>query len=377
MSTNFPAPIPDRLILTADPDFADLAVEDLQAASPGATVAMTLAPGVLLVDPGEAVADLAARWRAAPPIFVRHLCPVQWEIPLHAGPADLDALRLLTGEAIAPQLDATKPFSVQSRILGELPYKPYDLNTALSETLAQATGAPLDVRSPVQVLSVVCARDEQAGAQSTATAYVGFSAAADNLSNWAGGMRRFAREEGQISRAEFKLLEALESFGIDLPPNGVALDLGAAPGGWTRVLRHHQQYVTAVDPGDLDPRLAQDRGVRHKRLTAERYLADEPDTFDLIVNDMRMDARDSARLMAGFAHQLYPHGVAVMTLKLPEQQRRMVIDHAFAILRTAYEIAGARHLFHNRSEITLYLRPKSGASPRTQPARVQRGDRRH
>src|SRR5690606_13535670 len=125
---------------------------------------------------------------------------------------------------------------------------------------------------------------------------LGASLARENLSDWARGMRRFAREEGQISRAEFKLLEALGEFDLTLPARGSALDLGAAAGGWTRVLRQLEQYVTAVDPGDLDPRLASDRGVRHKRMTAELYLADDPDMFDVIVNDMRMDARDSARL---------------------------------------------------------------------------------
>jgi hypothetical protein len=32
-------------------------------------------------------------------------------------------------------------------------------------------------------------------------------------------------------------------------------------------------------------------------------------------------------------------------------------------LRQAYTIAGARQLFHNRSEITLYLRPNSATHP--------------
>jgi len=45
-----------------------------------------------------------------------------------------------------------------------------------------------------------------------------------------------------------------------------------------------------------------------------------------------------------------------MTLKLPEQGRREIIDVAFEILRYAYEILGARQLFHNRSEITVYLK---------------------
>ncbi len=93
-------------------------------------------------------------------------------------------------------------------------------------------------------------------------------------------------------------------------------------------------------------------------MTAEAYLNDEPDQFDVLVNDMRMDGRDSARLMAAYAKHLYPGGLAIMTVKLPEQNRRQVLDHTLNILRNAYEIAGAKQLFHNRSEITLFLRPK-------------------
>ncbi len=174
-------------------------------------------------------------------------------------------------------------------------------------------------------------------------------------------MRRFAREDGQISRAEFKLLEALEVFQLVLPPRGVALDLGASPGGWTRVLRQLGQYVTAVDPGALDPRLAGDPQVRHKRMTAEEFLRSEPEAFDLIVNDMRMDARDSARLMGSYAPLLRRHGYALMTLKLPESNQERILEHAFKLLRQSYRVEGARQLFHNRSEVTVWLRPLPGA----------------
>ena len=115
--------------------------------------------------------------------------------------------------------------------------------------------------------------------------------------------------------------------------------------------------MTAVDPGDLDPRLADDSGIRHMRMTAEAYLRADPDRYDVIVNDMRMDARDSARLMLAYAAALYPHGHVIMTLKLPAQKRQPVIDQALALLRQAFMVAGARQLFHNRSEITLWLRP--------------------
>lgn len=357
------------VVLTCDPGSVDLALEELHAVASEAETLERLAEGVLLVDAGVTFAALAAQWRQAPPIFSRHIAPVQAIVPLggHAGdPAYL--VRVLP--QTLPALDPALTFSVQTRVLDELPFKPFDVNTALATALASETGSTLDVRAPQQIVSIACGALRTwhphpgligGGSLSRGrrlAALAGVSRATDNLSNWAGGMRRFAREDGQISRAEFKLLEAIEVFGIALPAHGVALDLGASPGGWTRVLRRLDQYVTAVDPGELDGRLANDRGVRHKRITAEQYLQEDPDAFDVIVNDMRMDGRDSARLMVAFAPHLYPHGWALMTVKLPEHDRKPVLDQTFAILRTAYAIAGARQLFHNRSEITVYLRPR-------------------
>ncbi len=342
-----------EVILTADPDFLGLALDEWRAVDSRAGLVQELAPGVVLAAGQLSFADLAAAWQQAPSIFVRHVCPVHASAPLAGSGDDLDVIGQVASGEVALMLEADAPFSVQTRVFGALPYKPFDVNQTLAPLLAEISGAALDVRHPFQVVSVVCV-----GGAAGGQAYLGASAAAHNLSDWAGGMRRFAREDDQVSRSEFKLLEAIEVFGLTLSARGVALDLGAAPGGWTRILRSHAQYVTAVDPGDLDPRLASDRGIRHKRMTAEAYLDDEPDRFDVIVNDMRMDAQESARLMVAYARQLYAHGWALMTVKLAEKNRRTTLDRVFAILREAYTIAGARHLFHNRSEITVYLVPK-------------------
>lgn len=374
------------LVLTCDEGSLDLAEQELRRASSHSKVVAHLAPGVLLVDARQPFGALAATWGATPPVFVRHICPVQAIVPLWDSPGDPDELaEALAGPALAvlaAHLPADQRFSVQTRLLAEPPYKPFDVNQAVSQAVTERTGALLDVRSPEQVLSIVCAalapavldhlpRELQPGPHAALYGLAGLSTPQDNLSDWAGGARRFAREEGQVSRSEFKLLEAFEIFGVRLPPHGVALDLGASPGGWTRILRARDQYVTAVDPGALDERVAADPRVRHKRMTAEAYLHDDPDQFDLIVNDMRMDARDSARLMVLYARLLYRHGAAIMTLKLPETHRSPILEHAFDILRGAYTIAGARQLFHNRSEITVYLRPLPAGQrqPRANPAR--------
>lgn len=335
------------LILTADPGFADLAQAEIRQAVPDSRMLAELSPGVWSVSTAIPFTNLAEQWRHQPPIFVRHICPVQLTVPLAGTAGDVPGLARAIKATFPELIDPELPFSVQARLFAETGYKPFDINATLSDTIQTVTGAPLNVRAPVQILSVVVTGE---------VAYLGLSLAIHNLSDWAGGVHRFARQKGQISRAEFKLLEALGVFRIELPPRGIALDLGAAPGGWTRILRQREQYVTAVDPADLHPSLEGDDKVRHKRMTAEAYLADDPGRFDIIVNDMRQDARDSARLMASYRRCLYPGGIGLMTFKLPETGRAQVLDHAFNILRQVYQIAGARQLFHNRSEITVYLR---------------------
>ena len=293
----------------------------------------------------------AELWRKYPPIFIRHVCPVLQTIQ----PSTVENIVEDVLAEFVEWMDPDMPFSVQTRIFGDVGFKPFDLNTAVSKTLQVATGAELNVRQPMQILSVVVTED---------ITYAGLSLAVHNISDWAGGVRRFAREKGQISRAEFKLLEALEWFHIDLIPNSVALDLGAAPGGWTRVLRQREQYVTAVDPANLDFALQEDTNVRHLAIAAEDYLEMYPDKFDLIVNDMRMDARDSARLMVAYAPYLYDEGLAIMTFKLPSENRESALDHALNILRRPYQIVGVRQLFHNRSEVTVVLKPQKRVTVR-------------
>ena len=62
--------------------------------------------------------------------------------------------------------------------------------------------------------------------------------------------------------------------------------------------------------------------------------------------------------MVAYANQLYPKGLAIMTLKLPEQKRKPAIEHSLSILQKGYEIIGVRQLFHNRSEITVAMRKR-------------------
>ncbi len=183
--------------------------------------------------------------------------------------------------------------------------------------------------------------------------YVGLNPAQDGLTDWPGGRVALAKRGDQISRSEFKLEELFRVFDIPLPTSGIALDLGASPGGWTRLLRQRGLTVWAVDPGALDSRLDGDVGVRHLRTTAGAFLARNQQTFDLVVNDMRMESDRSCQLMVDAAPYLRPGAVCIVTLKLDSPRPHQSVDAAIATLQRRYEILHARQLFHNRNEVTI------------------------
>ena len=343
-------------IISADTNFFELAWEELKKATQKARRRAMLADGVHLVSfAGE---EMPAEWKQTKPIFIRHICAVDTMIGLNADAGDIDLMRKTIRQELSEAIPTGGKFSVQTRLLAEgLPYKPFDLNKPLSKEVERSTGANLDVRNPAYVVSVVVAQVD-----GRLVACMGANPVSQNLSDWAGGARRFKRDEGQVSRAEFKLLEAIEQFEIKLPEKGVAIDLGAAPGGWTRVLRQHsnEMMVLAIDPGDLHESLSEDWGIHHKRTTAEQYMRTltPKSKFDVLVNDMRMDSWRSAQVMTSYARYLTPNGIGIMTIKLPQHFPEKVYKDAFTTLEQRYEILGARQLFHNRNEITVYMRPK-------------------
>ncbi|MEZ4658184.1 MAG: hypothetical protein R2911_11480 [Caldilineaceae bacterium] len=81
-----------QLVLTANPDFADLALAEVDAAGVTSLAMEMLEQGVYLLDLAESFWDLAEQWRNQPPIFVRHICPVQLTFPLAKTAADLPQL---------------------------------------------------------------------------------------------------------------------------------------------------------------------------------------------------------------------------------------------------------------------------------------------
>jgi 23S rRNA (cytidine2498-2'-O)-methyltransferase len=337
--------MPDRIIASTAPEWRDAAREMLAGPLPDARFE-PLGEDLLAIDAeGLSIADVAETVREERIPFVRHLFREVGGVDVPSsqpvgGTVDsiLDALERLPvplPPAVSLQVWASGPVAAA--------FRPDELRRELEEALAEE-GIRVGRAGMAQVLSVCLAGGR---------ILLGLNGAASALSDWPGGRVRLAKPPGQISRSEFKLEELFRTTDLRPPKDGLALDLGASPGGWTRILRGHGLEVIAVDPADLDRRLRHDPGIRHVRATAAPYLAQTRERFDIVVNDMRMEPAMSVGLMLDAAKHLAPGGMMILTLKLSRHGAVRTVREALERLDAVVDIRFARQMHHNRDEVTI------------------------
>ncbi len=189
------------------------------------------------------------------------------------------------------------------------------------------------------------------------TVYLGDSLVKYNLSNWALGHVRFKKGDNLISRASLKLEEAFDAFNLHTNFKK-AVDLGASPGGWSKVLADKGTIVYAVDPAMLDDKLKYNKNIKFFNMLSQEFVNKIDEKFDLIVNDMKMDVVKSSEIMCDFSKILNDDGFGIITFKLPEKKQRGKILDGIRVLSKEYEILKIKQLFHNRQEVTVLFRKK-------------------
>ena len=195
---------------------------------------------------------------------------------------------------------------------------------------------------------------------SATSVHVGLSMVTD-ASPWLMGIPRLKFPRGAPSRSTLKLDEAFQVFvqlpEQDLRPGMTAVDLGAAPGGWTWQLVHRHIRTVAVDNGALDAALLDSGIVDHLRVDGFHYRPVKP--VDWLVCDMVEQPLRIAALMADWLAQGHCRH-ALFNLKLPMKKRyecvrqcREMIEAALVGANRRYRLE-FRQLYHDRAEITGY-----------------------
>lgn len=185
-----------------------------------------------------------------------------------------------------------------------------------------------------------------------------------NSANAAMGIIRMKMPYEAPSRSVLKLAEAFEVFLSDdekalwIRPGMHAVDLGAAPGGWTWHLVQLGMQVVAVDNGPLKGVVAEHPSVKHLRQDGFRYRPKNP--VDWLVCDMieqpgRVAALVSDWVASGATSR------AIFNLKLPMKKRVEALADALAGVRAVLDKKGfkyrlqAKQLYHDREEVTVFL----------------------
>jgi 23S rRNA (cytidine2498-2'-O)-methyltransferase len=197
---------------------------------------------------------------------------------------------------------------------------------------------------------------------SKAHAWVGVALPALSCT-WRLGITRLRMPSEAPSRSTLKLAEALmvlldgreEEF---LKPEMRAVDLGAAPGGWTWQLIHRGLHVTAVDNGVLKGDLRDNALVKHLREDGFRYRPKRP--VEWLVCDMVEQPSRIATLVADWvATNTAQH--AIFNLKLPMKKRLEEVARCQKIIDDRFSEAGVNYvlrikqLYHDREEVTCFL----------------------
>lgn len=195
-------------------------------------------------------------------------------------------------------------------------------------------------------------------------AYVGY-ARLDNSSPWPMGIPRLRFPRGAPSRSTLKLEEAFLQFlsaderEVALRPGMRAVDLGAAPGGWTWQLVHRHLRVIAVDNGAIDPALMESGLVEHIRSDGFRYRpAQAVDWMVCDIVEQPIRVAQLAALWLAEGHCRY----SIFNLKLPMKKRYQEIQRCLELIDGELSDAGmnyhvaCKQLYHDREEVTVYLR---------------------
>ena len=194
-------------------------------------------------------------------------------------------------------------------------------------------------------------------------AYLGVSYA-NCRSEFPMGIRRLRFPAAGPSRSTLKLEEAFLQFvpermrEANLIEGMTAVELGAAPGGWTYQFVKKGIHVIAIDNGPMQKELMSTGLVDHEKADGFKY--EPPYTVDWLVCDMVERPIKVAELMAHWLASGWTRR-AIFNLKLPMKKRyqevMLCLEKIEALLTQAgvgyqYQI---KHLYHDREEITVCI----------------------
>ncbi|MCO4761735.1 MAG: hypothetical protein KC502_09540 [Myxococcales bacterium] len=159
-----------------------------------------------------------------------------------------------------------------------------------------------------------------------------------------------ADDDGAPASSYRKLEEALACMQHWPSPGETAVDLGACPGGWTRVMRRNGARVDAIDRQPVAKHLMRDRKIRFTKADAFTWRPERP--VDWLVSDVVAYPDRILELIDTWAGERLATRIVVQMKFRGEPDHSKIAD-GMARLRAAGYGARVRHFFNDKNEVTL------------------------
>jgi len=333
-------------LVTVSAGFEVEAKREIKGLIPKASIRNLFFKGNLLVECPPSI-DLSAVLRKTETKYIGRIFPIEKGVKISKSK---ESLKRICEEILhLDKLQEGETFVVRCRRRGNHEFTSQDVERQLGAFLERTSKVKVDLKNPLKVVIVQIFQNQ---------AFIGVSRTDEVITKEIKVFKKYKSGERPFTRAEHKIKEAIEAFKLKINRDFRVLDLGAAPGGWTKILAGLAGTVVAVDPAELDPSIETLPNVVHLKCKAEEIPSDIGD-FDLIVNDMNLDSEESARIMVDLAKFLKRDSAALMTIKFVTRNRKKHVAQALEILKAEYEDFKVKRLPHNRYETTVFMRKSS------------------
>ncbi len=173
---------------------------------------------------------------------------------------------------------------------------------------------------------------------------------------WLGGQRRMADDDAAPSRSYLKVEEAYIVLGREPQAGETAVDLGAAPGGWSYSAAKRGARVIAVDNGPLKGGALNNPLIEHRLEDAFKFAPPAGQSYDWLFCDLVEEPHHvmrnlvtpwlEARWCRRFVINLkFGHVDSIALLREIRAAGSPFMRHATAVR--------IRHLYHDREEFTV------------------------
>ncbi len=187
----------------------------------------------------------------------------------------------------------------------------------------------------------------------------------DNACKWPDGILHLKSPKDAPSRSTLKLEEAWHWFipkrqwGERLSAGMRAVDLGAAPGGWTWQLVKRSMMVESIDNGPMKGDLMETGQVTHHLVDGFKFSPSKKAHW--MVCDMAESPIKVAERMAQWIANDWC-SETIFNLKLPMKKRFQEVQKCIELMneiiaKSGFEVdMSFKHLYHDREEITGHIR---------------------